>query len=67
MKIVEYISIPCKSPSSYAFCGETMDVLAVTTASKDLGLTADENDGFTLLLQIETRGRKPFIFGKKYN
>ena len=67
MKIVEYISIPCKIPSSCAFCGEAMDVLAVTTASKDLGLTADENDGFTLLLQIETRGRKPFIFGTKHN
>ena len=65
MQVVKRIDVPCKIPSSCCFCGKNMDILAITTASKNLDVETDENAGFTFLYQSETRGRKPFLFGGK--
>lgn len=65
MQIVNEISVPASIPSSCGFCGEKMDVLAITTASFSADVEVDKNAGYTLLLKTEARGRVPYIFGKK--
>lgn len=63
MEIVEYLPTVCKVPTSCGFCGADMEILAITTASKNLDTATDENAGFTLLRECGTRGRAPFLFG----
>ena len=65
-KVTEYIQTPCEIPTSCSFCGENMDILAITTASYGTDIKDDENAGFTLLNKMNARGRKPYIYGKKY-
>ena len=62
LKIIEYLDTPCKIPASCAFCGENMDILAITTACYNTDIQADENAGFTLLHKMNVKGRKPYIF-----
>ena len=52
-------------PMSCAFCGQDMDVLAVTTASDTADLTINPNAGFTVLTKQATTGRKPYLFKGK--
>ena len=68
MQIAEEIKIPAKVPSSCGFCGENMDILAITTVSDSCftNVEADENAGFTLLLKTETGGRVPYLFGASH-
>ena len=62
MEIVAYIPTPCKIPTSCSFCGETMDILAITTASYTADIEQDKNAGFSILLPTKTKGRNPFLF-----
>lgn len=62
LSIVSYISPPKTFPMSCCFCGENMDVLAVTTASDTADLEKDENAGFTVLAKQNINGRKPYLF-----
>lgn len=61
MGVVNYLSTPCKIPTSCGFCGENMDILAITTASYFADIEKDKNAGFTVLLQTKTKGRIPFV------
>ena len=63
MEIIKYIDIPAQIPASCCFAGRDMDLLAVTTASYSADIKADENAGFTIIEKVETRGRKPYLFG----
>ena len=62
LEIVEYIDTPCKIPASCAFCGDNMDILAITTANYGIDIKDDENAGFTLLHKMNVKGRKSYIF-----
>lgn len=63
MQVREYIEVPCKIPASCGFMGEDMRTLAITTASYGADIRTDKNAGFTLLLERETGGRMPYLFG----
>lgn len=63
MKVENHIPVAAKIPTSCGFCGENMDMLAVTTASFTADLNEDKNAGFTLLKEMNTKGRKPYLFG----
>lgn len=63
MDIVDYIPTPCKIPTSCGFCGENLDILAITTASSFSNLTIDKNAGFTILKKMDIHGRKPYLYG----
>lgn len=65
LKICDYLKLPTNIPTSCAFCGENMDVLAITTASYTANLAEDKAAGFTLLQEIKTKGRHPYLFGAK--
>ena len=59
-----YISLPDAFPMSCGFCGEDMDVLAITTASDTADIVQDANAGFTHLMKLPVKGRKPYQYGK---
>lgn len=59
-----YIDTPAKIPTSCCFCGDNMDVLAITTASYCTDISQDVNAGFTFLKEMNTSGRKPYLFGE---
>lgn len=63
MKTEERIELPCKIPVSCGFCGEDMNILAVTTASFGTDINTDKNAGFTFLIEKNAGGRKPYLFG----
>ena len=63
MTVSDYISLPAAIPASCAFCGDDMDILAVTTASYSRGMCDDTNDGYTILLKTKMKGRTPYLFG----
>lgn len=63
METVDYIPVPCKIPASCGFCGENMDILAITTASYKEDVSEDVYAGYTLLHKPEAYGRKPYLFG----
>ena len=66
MEIVDYIEVPAQSPASCGFCGESMNKLAVVTATYDCNINTDIYAGFTFLKDMETGGRLPYLFGGKY-
>lgn len=57
MEIIKYIELPTEIPTSCAFCGKNLDVLAVTTASYNLDVKNDINAGFTFLLKSKEKGK----------
>ena len=61
-QIKNYIPTPCKIPASCAFCGKNMNVLAITTASYKTDISTDKNAGFTILKEINTKGRLPYLY-----
>lgn len=63
MQIIEYIDMPCRIPTSCGFAGKDMDTLIVTTADYGSDIERDPNAGFTVLVNREIGGRKPFVFG----
>lgn len=63
MTVEGYIKLPCDIPASCAFLGESMDILAVTTASFNQDILKDKNAGCTILIKADTKGRKPYLFG----
>lgn len=63
MSVKEHIPVPTRIPTSCGFCGENMDVLAVTTASFTADLNEDNNAGYTFLRKTNVSGRKPYLFG----
>ena len=63
MQIVEEIKIPTEIPTSCGFCGENMNILAVTTVADFADIETDKNAGFTLLFETDTSGRAPYLFG----
>ena len=63
MSILSYIEIPAGIPASCGFAGEKLDVLAVTTASYKTDIKTDENAGYTILVDVDAKGRSPYLFG----
>ena len=63
LAVKEHIPFADTFPMSCGFCGENMDILAVTTASDTADVTQDKNAGFTHLQGMSTRGRIPYRFG----
>lgn len=63
MQCVGEIVLPCRIPTSCGFCGENMDILAITTASYRADIAKDENAGFTLLKKMNFSGRLPYLYG----
>ena len=63
MEVVSTIEAPCNIPTSCAFCGDELDVLAVTTASYNEDILKEKNAGFTYLIKVNERGRKAYRFG----
>ena len=61
-KVKSYIELPVNIPASCSFAGESMDILAITTASYTADLNTDVNAGFTLVKKINAKGRKPYLF-----
>ena len=60
-KVKSYIPLHDTFPMSCCFCGENMDVLAITTASDTANLEKDKNAGFTVLVKQNVSGRKPYL------
>ena len=56
------IPFPDTFPMSCAFCGKSMDILAVTTASDTADIARDKSAGFTILQEMNIAGRKPYIY-----
>lgn len=63
MTIVEEFELPNTHPASCAFIGDSMDILAITTASRKSDINEKQNAGFTILKKMEIGGRKPYLFG----
>lgn len=63
MQLKKYIEVPANIPASCAFAGENMDKLVVVTASLYADAKIDINAGFTFICDMETKGRKPYLFG----
>ena len=63
MTIERYIEIPAKIPTSCGFAGENMDKLVITTATLGADLEKDKNAGCTFITDLNTKGRKPYLFG----
>ena len=61
--IRSYIELPVNIPASCGFCGNDMELLAITTASYKADVSKDKNAGFTILKKISCGGRKPYLFG----
>lgn len=57
MEVINYIKLPVEIPTSCAFCGKNLDVLAVTTASLNQDVKKDVNAGFTILLKGKEKGK----------
>lgn len=64
MQVSDYISLPVRVPTSCGFMGDDMDILAVSTASYNMDISLDKNAGFTVLVKMNVKGRKPYIFGE---
>ncbi|MBQ8321981.1 MAG: SMP-30/gluconolactonase/LRE family protein [Clostridia bacterium] len=64
LEICDYIDIPTQIPTSCSFCGENMDILAITTASFGADIKDDKNAGFTIVKKSKTVGRLPYLFGE---
>lgn len=64
MAVTKTIPMPCRIPASCNFCGEHMDILAVTTASYGTDLTTDPEAGFACLYQMDTTAPLPYLFGE---
>lgn len=62
MQIKDHIPVPAKAVASCGFVGESMDRLAVVTASYATE-PEDVLAGFTFLHVTGTKGRAPFLFG----
>ena len=62
LTIQSHFTPPLTFPMSCGFCGENMDVLAITTASDTADIEKDINAGFTMLAKQATKGRKPYLF-----
>jgi len=63
MTVTEEIELPGTYPASCGFAGNNMDLLAITTSSRRANLEVKTNAGFTILVKMETGGRKPYLFG----
>lgn len=63
LAVKEHIPFAETFPMSCGFCGENMDILAVTTASDTADIARDQNAGFTHLIRMPIKGRKPYRFG----
>lgn len=61
--IRSYIELSVNIPASCGFCGNDMELLAITTASYKADVSKDKNAGFTILKKISCGGRKPYLFG----
>ena len=64
LEICDYIYLPTQIPTSCSFCGENMDILAITTASFGADIKDDKNAGFTIIKKSKTAGRPPYLFGE---
>ena len=62
LSVVDRIPTPCRIPSSCGFCGEQMNMLAITTACYGIDASEDAYAGFTLLRQMTTTGRVPYLY-----
>ena len=65
LKIVKRLTLSKTITTSCAFCGKNLDVLAVTTTNLNVSLSEYKNAGFTHLIKLGAKGRKPYRFGEK--
>ncbi len=63
MQIKKYIEVPARIPASCGFAGKDMEKLVVVTATLGADLESDKNAGYTFVWDINTKGRKPYLFG----
>lgn len=63
MTVIEHIPVPTKIPTSCGFAGNSMEMLAVTTASFTTDLCQDKHAGVTFMKKMNTNGRLPYLFG----
>lgn len=63
MTVGDLIPVPAEIPTSCGFVGEKMNMLAITTASYNADLSKDKNAGFTIVIKMKSKGRKPYLFG----
>ncbi len=63
LAVKEHIPFADTFPMSCGFCGKDMNILAVTTASDTADIARDQNAGFTHLIRMPIKGRKPYRFG----
>ena len=64
LKIVKCLTLSKTITTSCAFCGKNLDVLAVTTTNLNVSLSEYKNAGFTHLIKLDVKGRKPYRFGE---
>ena len=64
LKIVKCLTLSNTITTSCAFCGKNLDVLAVTTTNLNVSLSEYKNAGFTHLIKLGVKGRKPYRFGE---
>ena len=66
LELTEYIKTPAKIPTSCGFCGEKMNILAITTALYTSDIENDKNAGCTLLNEMTVEGRRPYLYGQNF-
>jgi sugar lactone lactonase YvrE len=63
------VSVPCPHPSSVAFVGDNLDLLLITTASRDLSeaeLRQYPDAGRLFLADVETTGTPTFAWSASW-
>ncbi len=60
MTVSDHLNVPAKIPASCTFCGESMDMLAVVTASYGVDCNLDTNAGNTFVSKRIIGGRIPY-------
>ena len=64
-RITQYLKVPAQKPTSCAFCGKDLTLLAVTSASYGEFESNQASDGYTMLYQTNFKGISPFIYPSK--
>lgn len=64
MEIKEYLKTPAKITTSCAFAGDSMRNLVITTATLGANFEIDPEAGRTIVCEMNTEGRKPYLFKK---
>lgn len=63
MTVAEVLPVPARIPASCGFIGDSMDRLAIVTASYRTDPETDPLAGATFVTRVPTTGRLPYLFG----